>query len=348
MTDSAPVVTAVILSTDAAENSRLGDLIEILERLEINVETTDSVANAAAAVVSYQGEPACILIHSRGQFTAIVAALRAALPAIAPIVLLENPRAGHAIAAFRSGAGDVLELESATETTVARSVRRACQRYRVQRERRIQLGELRDALDEFLRAVVQTERRSIDLENQLAAHKSGTRLRRSTDEGAERRPVVLVVERDRQLGDLLVDRLEDMGVVTFAFVSGEEAVIHSKQLAATGEPIDLAVIDADLPGMTGLDTLAKLKDRRPYLSAIVLGDRPKADEAVAAAQLGVVGYVRKPMRDTAHVLERIREQAIDNQQTGRERHYLTRIKLRHESVLTRYRQLRSSLDEWEF
>lgn len=353
------VSRAVIVSTDSGAADRLDGLIRGLERLGIRIEYADGVTETTELVLAEPDAPTCVVIDSRARFADLVGELADALPAVSPVVAFATPVAQLAIDAFRAGAGDVLDLDTATHGELSRMLARIESGHGKQGKRAaesdravpvgVSLDDLRDALDEFLRALVQTERRTIDLEQQLAAaHKTESpRLRRITDEIRDRRPVVLVVESDRDLGDTLVDRLEDMGLITFGFVTGEEAVKHSKLLAASAEPIDFAVVDTALRGIDGLETLRQLREHRPELRAVVVTPAPDAETALRAGELGAADMLRRPFTDVTATLDRIRELAFDAMQLGRERRYLERIKLRHDGLLRRYRELRAALEEMD-
>ena len=61
--------------------------------------------------------------------------------------------------------------------------------------------------------------------------------------------------------------------------------------------------------------------------------------ASRAADLGVVGFVHKPIPDPAEVVARLAQLAHESLARTREHTYLERIKARHERVLARYRSL---------
>jgi DNA-binding NtrC family response regulator len=349
MAEPTRIARAVILSTDAGVADRLDGLIRGLERLGIRIEHCDGIVEATELVAAEPDEPVCVLIDSRARFAELVAALGVALPGASPVVVFTSPPAELAIDAFRAGAGDVVDLDTATHGELSKMLRRIERCSGRGRDRRAMVGNLRDALDVFLRALVHAERRTIDLELQLSAvsKPDSPRLRRITDEIRDRRPVVLVVESDRELGDLMVDRLEEMGLITFGFLTGEEAVQHSKLLAASAEPIDFAVVDTALAGIDGIETLRQLRQHRPELRALVVTPAPDAETALRAGELGATDLLRKPFDDTPAVLERIHALASEAMQVGRERRYLERIKVRHEGILTRYRELRAALEQMD-
>jgi FixJ family two-component response regulator len=75
------------------------------------------------------------------------------------------------------------------------------------------------------------------------------------------------------------------------------------------------------------------------LPAFLLTSVIDADLATDAANLGVVGFVQKPLADLDEVVERLSQLAHASLARTREHDYLERIKERHERVLARYRAL---------
>jgi DNA-binding NtrC family response regulator len=348
MAEVARIAGAVVVSTDAGSRDRLGGLFEALASLGIPVEVVATAEEALAAALAAERQPQALLVDSKLEFPDITRELCAAAAPGAPIVLFHDPSVTQAIAAFRAGAADVLDPVSASDGVVERALRRLADRHGRASQRLALLKELREALEEFLRDLVRTERRSIDLERQVLARQLASRRERPpSGELVDRRPVVLIVDADRPSADLLVDRLEDMGLITFAFTSGEEALAHSRNLAANAEPLDLALVDARLPGMSGLEAVAELREQRPQLSVLLMTSAGDAADALEAADAGIAGYVIKPFEDLSAVLEDVRERALENLNLGRERHYIERIKRRHEKVLTRYRRIAATFDRLE-
>ncbi|MEZ4368239.1 MAG: response regulator [Kofleriaceae bacterium] len=201
-------------------------------------------------------------------------------------------------------------------------------------------------IEEFLRDLIRTERRSLELEDQLTH-----RVRRATgeflaavDPEPSRAPTVLLVEDDREVADRLTDELEQVGVTTFAYLSGEEAIRELRVLASQQVAIDLALVDLRLPGIDGLETIRELRTASPGLPAFLMTGYDDPGSAAVAADLGVVGYVYKPFDDLPLLIERLHELAREAMQRGREQRYLREIKDRHERVLTQYRALTPAAD----
>lgn len=72
--------------------------------------------------------------------------------------------------------------------------------------------------------------------------------------------------------------------------SGEEGL----SLLAALDP-DLVLLDLNMPGMTGVETLKALKERDPRLRVILLTVSDSEDDLVAALRAGADGYLLKDM-----------------------------------------------------
>jgi len=80
---------------------------------------------------------------------------------------------------------------------------------------------------------------------------------------------------------------------------GYEAVtLHRAEEAirrAQAEPVDLVVMDVCLPGMSGLEALARLREARPKLPVIIVTGRGTMQTAVEATKRGAFDYQLKPL-----------------------------------------------------
>ncbi len=59
------------------------------------------------------------------------------------------------------------------------------------------------------------------------------------------------------------------------------------------QPVDLAVLDLSMPGMSGLDLLRRIKSDHPATAVLVLSMHAEEQYAVRAFKLGANGYVTK-------------------------------------------------------
>lgn len=332
-----------------APHGSAGPLRGLIERLSSNGVITTVVDELPAAIeVSQRSElPPCLLIDLRdaagGELEDSKLAAQAirrivsALPHTSPVALLAGAEAGLVIACIRAGAGDVIDLELEGTAGARAVVHRICERQRARTIEASSLASQRAMIEDLLKDLIRTERRSIEAEDKLAAQ-----ARRVTGEQPSisefRGPAVLLVEHDRDVADELADLLEAAGVATYAYVTGEEAIREAETLFST-TGLDLALIAAQLPGIDGLETIRRLRDRVAGLPAFLMTSVIEADLAAGAADLGVVGFVQKPLADMQEVVDRLAQLARESLGRTREGAYLQRIKERHERVLARYRSL---------
>jgi response regulator NasT len=110
---------------------------------------------------------------------------------------------------------------------------------------------------------------------------------------------ILLVEDDRLVLHTLARGLRDAGYHILEADSGEAAM----QLCSDRRP-DLALLDMRLPGMSGIEFARWLKTSLglPFLFLSAYND---SETVVAAAELGALGYLVKPL-DVPQVLPAIR------------------------------------------
>ncbi len=356
MQETAPITNSVVVTPRAGAPARLRTLLSLMAEAGVALEVVETAEEAAARLlVADASSPQCVLIDASaavdGSASAVadvvrkIEGVRHGVPHIAPVIVASSPPPALIIAAFRAGAGDFVDLSDETEVGLRSVLQRAASDYQAKVTQRKRVRELRRTVEEFLRDLVLTERRSIDLEHQLAQHSRQAGFRdHSSELDAERPPTVFVIEDDREVADRLVDELEDSGVTTFAFVTGEDAVLEAQRMHTRGEPIDLLMVDARLPGMDGLEAIRQVRHAKPGVAAMLMTGYSDTHTAANAADLGVVGYVLKPFDDIPALIARVRTLAARSMSSARDLHYLHRIKERHERVLLRYRKLAADLE----
>src|SRR5262249_27098386 len=100
---------------------------------------------------------------------------------------------------------------------------------------------------------------------------------------------LLVVDDDEQRRRTLVRRFERQGMTVTAASSGEEALT-----AAGHKRFDVALLDLHLPGMDGVEVLARLKEQQPELEALLLTAHGSIETAILAMKKGAYDYLTKP------------------------------------------------------
>ena len=345
-------IRAITSAIVASRGAGLRVLVDLLASVGVAVSIVDTVQDAAARLIMSDPDqqPAVFvdLGDLAGDADSAEVRLRAVtdtVPLAAPVAVAHAPTANLVVGALRGGASDFVDASTLTPTEVGGVLERIG---RVRQERMGQkksLAKLRSMIEEFLRDLIKTERRSIDLEHRLAQRdRQRSGLDAPADLDADREPCVFLIEDDREVADALAGELEDAGIVTFAFLSGEDAVKQAEKMATKGQAIDLALVDLRLPGMDGLETVRRLRDQKPGLAAFLMTGYSDVETATSAADLGVVGFVLKPFDDMPQLIIRIKEQAQQAMQRTRDHHYLARIKERHDKVLGRYRKIAAEMD----
>ncbi|HEY7423011.1 MAG TPA: sigma-54 dependent transcriptional regulator [Gemmataceae bacterium] len=102
---------------------------------------------------------------------------------------------------------------------------------------------------------------------------------------------LLIVDDDDDLRADLARLFRKQGHDVTAAVSGEDALNKAAHAC-----FDVALLDLHLPGMTGIDVLAKLKEQQPELEALMLTAHSSIETAVEAMRHGAYDYLTKPFR----------------------------------------------------
>ncbi len=325
-------------------------LRELVERLTgLGVDTL--VAEATDAARAIADDPTALLVldvddanHGHAVPAMIANRIESVVLQVshaAPVAIATRPTPQTILTCLRAGAVGFVDLgQDSVDTAIGLLARAARDRVRAAAQRRA-LDQLHDIVEELLRDLVKTERRSIDLEKQLAD--LGGAAGAPADIDRQRAPVVMIVDDDRDMVDYLVAHLDDVGLTTFAFVTGEEATAHADRMAQRGEALDLVVVDLMLPGIDGLEVVRRLRKDRPALAAFLVTGYADPTLSARATDLGVVGMATKPFDDPRPLVQRIQEEAEAAMARTREHGYLQRIKARHDRVLYQYRLLLAGL-----
>lgn len=103
---------------------------------------------------------------------------------------------------------------------------------------------------------------------------------------------LLLVDDEAAQRNLLAGFLVKKGYDIAQAGSGEEALaLYQKSFAP------VAVVDMKMPGMSGLELLAKLREINPFIQVIVLTAFGSVETAVSAMQQGAFEYLTKPVED---------------------------------------------------
>lgn len=100
---------------------------------------------------------------------------------------------------------------------------------------------------------------------------------------------VLVVEDEDSLRNKLVDRLKDEGFAVDSAANGDDGVYLGREF-----PIDVAVIDLGLPGISGIEVIKTLRDEGKKFPILILTARSRWQDKVEGLEAGGDDYLVKP------------------------------------------------------
>ncbi len=100
---------------------------------------------------------------------------------------------------------------------------------------------------------------------------------------------ILVIEDEAPLREQLRLRLADEGYSVDASGDGKEGLFFASEY-----PLDLAIVDIGLPGMSGLDVIRTLRADGHDLPILILTARGKWEEKVTGLEAGADDYLVKP------------------------------------------------------
>ncbi|HSB11568.1 MAG TPA: response regulator [Blastocatellia bacterium] len=100
---------------------------------------------------------------------------------------------------------------------------------------------------------------------------------------------VLVVDDEPSVRDALELILSDSGYFVLASMSGRDALGKAHR-----QRIDVAIVDVELPDMSGLDVLRHLREKDPGLQVIVITANPTPAIVQEARKRGAADCLHKP------------------------------------------------------
>lgn len=126
--------------------------------------------------------------------------------------------------------------------------------------------------------------------------------------------------------------------------TGFEAMDHLRN-----HPCDLAIVDLSMPGMSGLDLIARIKAQHPSVLVLVLSMHGEEQYAMRAFKAGANGYltkdsvaaelvtaVRKVLSGGSHVTEQMAQRLVQQLNGGGQAHSHAELSDRELEVLRRF------------
>lgn len=112
---------------------------------------------------------------------------------------------------------------------------------------------------------------------------------------------VLLVDDEKEFTDTLKQRLDLRNFAVTAAYSGEKALDLIDK-----DNTDVVILDVAMPGLSGTDTLEKLKETVPLVEVIMLTGNATVENAILGMKLGAFDYLMKPT-ETNDLVEKINE-----------------------------------------
>ncbi len=100
---------------------------------------------------------------------------------------------------------------------------------------------------------------------------------------------ILIVDDEAAIRDILFSVLQSEGYNVHTARNGEEGLALFLR-----HPMDMVITDLKMPGMSGLDFLAKILEIAPLTLAIVITGYGSIPDAVTAIKLGAIDFIEKP------------------------------------------------------
>lgn len=113
---------------------------------------------------------------------------------------------------------------------------------------------------------------------------------------------ILVVDDDPDSLEILNEALNWEGYEIRRASSGESAL----HILAHWQP-DLIVLDVNMPGLSGVETLKRLKQAAPFVSVMFISGNTSTDDVITGLDAGADDYIPKPF-DPLELLARVRTQ----------------------------------------
>jgi two-component system, NtrC family, nitrogen regulation response regulator NtrX len=104
------------------------------------------------------------------------------------------------------------------------------------------------------------------------------------------KPTILIVDDEPGVRTSLAGVLRDEDYTVESVATGEECLDR-----VTRSAVDLIVLDVWLPGMDGLATLARLRERQVDAQVVLISGHGNIESAVRAIKLGAFDFVEKPL-----------------------------------------------------
>ena len=101
---------------------------------------------------------------------------------------------------------------------------------------------------------------------------------------------LLLVDDEQAFIEILAQRLRRRGFSVACINSGQGALNRLEK----NDDLDVIILDLKMPGMNGIETIQRIKNRWPLIEVILLTGHGTVESAVNALKQGAFDYLMKP------------------------------------------------------
>ena len=104
-------------------------------------------------------------------------------------------------------------------------------------------------------------------------------------------PRLMLVDDELAYLETLIKRLTRRGYAVRSAGGGQEALDE----LARDPDVDVVVLDVRMPGLDGIETLRRLKERHPLIEVVMLTGHASVEAAIRGMEIGAFDYLMKPV-----------------------------------------------------
>lgn len=127
---------------------------------------------------------------------------------------------------------------------------------------------------------------------------------------------ILIVDDSPTSRTKLTEILEAQGYLVAVATTAEEAIVEFSE-----QVFDLVITELMLPGMSGLNMMKILKERRPDCDVVIVSSNASSFNTLKSLRQGAYDFIVKPIDDES-VLYNVIERALEKQEQGRKKQHL--------------------------
>jgi len=112
---------------------------------------------------------------------------------------------------------------------------------------------------------------------------------------------ILIVDDEKEFSSTLAERMEVRGIEVDIASNGKEAIKKIEK-----RTYDAIILDMVMPEMNGLETLKKIKEKKPDYQVILLTGHATVKDGIQSMKDGAVDFLEKPA-DIDSLLKKIED-----------------------------------------